>query len=324
MPLLELDADTAWSNVYSPRGISVWPGQADRIEPISHPQFDASFKIPAGSKIFTAGSCFARNIEQHLATYQFDVPSHRYFGDLHVINKYNPFSMLQEIRWGLGIDKPLTLEQRLIQVGDRGWIDMHVHHNMPAPKEEYQNWMRLSDLLYSEVRGCPYFIITLGLIEVWYDLEVGVYLNEPLNYERMYKEDEGLRRHFAKRFRFQVLSFDEAYRATYEMFALIKEHASSDCKAILTVSPVPLNATFTGKDVLTANMYSKSMLRTVAEEICHRFDFIDYFPSYESIVLSPRREVYENDGQHVKDHAVSFNVKRMVDAYLDSTTAPGA
>jgi hypothetical protein len=53
------------------------------------------------------------------------------------------------------------------------------------------------------------------------------------------------------------------------------------------------------------------------EEISRRFDFIDYFPSYESIVLSPRGKVYQDDGKHVQDHGVGFNVKRMVDAYLD-------
>jgi hypothetical protein len=85
---------------------------------------------------------------------------------------------------------------------------------------------------------------------------------------------------------------------------------------ILTVSPVPLAATFTGRDVLVANMYSKSVLRAVAEEIRARFDFVDYFPSYESVMLSPRATTWEEDGVHVADAAVAVNVRRMVEAYL--------
>jgi hypothetical protein len=170
--------------------------------------------------------------------------------------------------------------------------------------------------LFVEIKDCPYFIITLGLIEVWYDRECHCYLNEPLNFGKVYQENKSLQDYFADRFVFQVLNYKEIYDATYQIFALLKEQASPDCKAILTVSPVPLSGTFTGRDVLVANMYSKSVLRAVAEEIRARFDFIDYFPSYESVMLSPRPMTWDEDGVHVTDAAVGANVERMVKAYL--------
>jgi hypothetical protein len=54
-------------------------------------------------------------------------------------------------------------------------------------------------------------------------------------------------------------------------------------KFILTVSPVPLIATFEKEHVLTATTYSKSALRTAVTEIRKKYDFVEYFPSYEII-----------------------------------------
>jgi len=54
-------------------------------------------------------------------------------------------------------------------------------------------------------------------------------------------------------------------------------------KMILTVSPVPLIATYEDRHVLVSNTYSKSVLRVAAEEISKRNPMCDYFPSYEII-----------------------------------------
>ena len=45
--------------------------------------------------------------------------------------------------------------------------------------------------------------------------------------------------------------------------------------------------TFTDHDVITANMYSKSVLRTVAGGVAAANRNVDYFPSYESVMLTP-------------------------------------
>lgn len=52
---------------------------------------------------------------------------------------------------------------------------------------------------------------------------------------------------------------------------------------LLTVSPVPLIATYTDKHVLTATTYSKSVLRVAAAEAERKREFVEYFPSYEII-----------------------------------------
>ena len=63
-------------------------------------------------------------------------------------------------------------------------------------------------------------------------------------------------------------------------------------------------------------MYSKSCLRTAADIICAKHDFVDYFPSYESILYSDRSVAFAEDGIHVQEAAVAFNVDRMLMAYL--------
>lgn len=84
---------------------------------------------------------------------------------------------------------------------------------------------------------------------------------------------------------------------------------------IVTVSPVPLTATYRDADVMTANCYSKSVLRTAAEEITQTFDFVHYFPSFESITLSDRSVAYTDDEIHVSQDIVDLNIGRMVQAY---------
>jgi hypothetical protein len=57
-------------------------------------------------------------------------------------------------------------------------------------------------------------------------------------------------------------------------------------KIILTVSPVPLTATATNDHVLSATIYSKSVLR-VACELVTKQQSVRYFPAYE-IVTGPQ------------------------------------
>lgn len=63
-------------------------------------------------------------------------------------------------------------------------------------------------------------------------------------------------------------------------------------RILLTVSPVPLAATATQNHVLVATMYSKSVLRSVAQELSEDFDNVHYFPSYEIIISHPSRGMF--------------------------------
>lgn len=61
---------------------------------------------------------------------------------------------------------------------------------------------------------------------------------------------------------------------------------------ILTVSPVPLIATYEQRHVLQATTYSKSVLRTAADIVRQRYADVDYFPSFEIVSSTFTRGAY--------------------------------
>jgi hypothetical protein len=75
-------------------------------------------------------------------------------------------------------------------------------------------------------------------------------------------------------------------------FLAILRHVNSRAKVILTVSPVPLIATASGKHVLVATTYSKSVLRVACEEITAKEKKCCKFSSYEIITGSFNRGRY--------------------------------
>ncbi len=50
-----------------------------------------------------------------------------------------------------------------------------------------------------------------------------------------------------------------------DLVGLLDQVCPRDYRLILTISPVPLSATFTPSDVAVANSYSKSVLRAAVE-----------------------------------------------------------
>ena len=74
-------------------------------------------------------------------------------------------------------------------------------------------------------------------------------------------------------------------------------------KIILTVSPVPIQTTFTNEDCVIANEFSKSVLRVCAQRLSKHYRNVDYFPSYE-VVRTLGLTGYEDDNIHVKNSVV--------------------
>ncbi|SMO67881.1 GSCFA domain-containing protein [Paracoccus laeviglucosivorans] len=86
-------------------------------------------------------------------------------------------------------------------------------------------------------------------------------------------------------------------------------------KILLTVSPVPLGATFEARDCVISNSYSKATLRVVADMLTRDFDFVDYFPSYE-IVLSRGMGSYQPDLVHLRVPVVQRIMQFLVQSYV--------
>ncbi len=85
---------------------SRWPerGVKNRLEPECWPELTPRFDFAAGARVFTIGSCFARNVELHLASLGFDIPTRKFLnenrrdgraGGDEILNKYTPPSIIR-------------------------------------------------------------------------------------------------------------------------------------------------------------------------------------------------------------------------------------
>jgi hypothetical protein len=97
-----------------------------------------------------------------------------------------------------------------------------------------------------------------------------------------------------------------------------------DGQLLLTVSPVPLVATYERRHVLVSTVYSKSVLRAAAGEAEKRFPFVHYFPAYAIITAPGQSERYfADDLRQVTKEGVA-HVMRLFAPRFFGTEEPAA
>ncbi|HEY5412518.1 MAG TPA: GSCFA domain-containing protein [Caulobacteraceae bacterium] len=317
MPLIVLSGAEAIARTRDP--LSRWPRtaeqQAGRLSPLAQPGFSPSFRISKDDLIFTIGSCFARNIEKQLIIEGFNVAASRFEppadpgvrGDpATLLNRYVVHSIANELRWGLGHGKPFRQEYYL-RLREQ-WFDPHMHPAIRPGACELVQFRREAIGRYMSLAAeARVFVITLGLAEAWYDAENGLYLNGVV--------PDAIRKRQPDRFQFHVLDYGQVLDQLELVHRLIMGYGRPDAKMLLTVSPVALNTTFRGGDALVANTYSKAVQRAAVDAFIAAHPGVDYFPSYESVMLSDRARVWREDQAHPSDEIVRLNVLRMIEAY---------
>ncbi len=318
MPLLVLPAEEAIRRAEDPR--AQWPktpeAQARRLVPIAQPDFQPSFRIDKSQPIFTIGSCFARNIEKQLLLEGYNVamahfapppePDARADPDA-LLHRYLIHAIGNELSWALDPEAAFP-EAAYVELEPGGWFDLHLHQ-MAAPSPIALVKARrkaIGDYMGLAARA-RLVVITLGLAEAWFDLRTGHYINAV--------PPQRARQLFPRRFEFRLLDPEEVLAELERVLALLAARGHPDLRVLITVSPVAMNTTFTGGEVLVANTYMKSAQRAAVEAFVRRHDNVDYFPSYESVTLSDRRRAWRADGAHVSDELVRLNVLRMLEAY---------
>jgi GSCFA family len=94
-----------------------------------------------------------------------------------------------------------------------------------------------------------------------------------------------------------------------------------NAKIILTVSPVPLIATYENQHVLVSTTYSKAVLRAAAGEITKAYPHCDYFPSYEIITGNYNRgQYFEDDLRSIKQEGVDHVMRLFLLSYSNEDT----
>jgi hypothetical protein len=310
VPLHRIPADIAVANRKN-NFHSGWGDRSlpNRVEPIARPVFKASFSIAPRSKIFTVGSCFARNVEDELIRRGFELPTRLVqVEDSSVLNNYGAASIFNEFAWAFG-ERPFVPQDHIVEVAPGKFADLHMPPNRrPQPYADALARRESIMQAYRQAAECSVIVMTLGLVESWFDTRTGYYLNVGPRPSQIRAEPE--------RFELHVLSFEECHDFLERTIGIIRRHGRPDVRMLLTVSPVPLTNTHRDEDVIVANMYSKSVLRAVAETVVARHEFIAYYPSYESVMYSDRQRAWLDDMVHVRDEIVALNVGRMVEAYV--------
>lgn len=324
MPLISLDGREA-VRIRKSNDFATWGSRntENRVEPVANPAFDVPFQLTPGEKIFTIGSCFARNVEGELIRRGFRIPMRELFqqpafADLpfEIVNNFGTPSIYNEFAWAFG-EQQYDEQKNIVELGTDKYVDLHMVNSIrPAPLETVLKRRRgLIDAtrILAESRV---MIMTLGLVELWWDNEAESYLNTgPL--------PSVLNTH-PGRFALHVLNFEECYSYLRKALDIAFANAKNDLSVILTVSPVPMMATHRRTDVITANSYSKSVLRAVAEQLVAEDRQISYFPSFETVSLSNRNFAWTDDFVHVNKDMIALNVERMVNAFTGNQTNASA
>lgn len=270
------------------------------------------FPISRETRILTAGSCFAQHISRWLTANGYnwadtEPASEELTDDERRDGQYGVFSfrtgniytaalLRQWLEFALGI-RPPVLD---IAEEDGRHFDL-LRPAVPASGYKSGETAREAlDLTLGAIRKglkeADLFIFTLGLTEAWVHRDGHVYPMCPGTLRGTFDPEA---------VRFANQAYEDVRRDMAEAIRLART-VNPDLKFLLTVSPVPLTATASGDHVLSATIYSKSVLRAVAGDLCRELSGVDYFPSYELISAFPARgRFYEANLRNVTAEGVA-------------------
>lgn len=248
------------------------------------PVVAAPFRIAVSAPVATAGSCFAQHISRFLTE-----SGHRYLvtetegQDAGVFparfgNIYTPRQLLQTFDRAYAMFRPLDSAWRR---HDGAFVDPFRPRIAQEGFPTAQAVEAARPAHFAAVREmfetCEVLIFTLGLTEAWvsardgavFPLAPGVAGGEP---------GEG--------YAFKNLTVEEMV-ADLRAFLRKLRLVNPGVQTILTVSPVPLVATYEPRHVLVATTYSKAALRVAADVVAGSEPNVCYFPSFE-IITGPQ------------------------------------
>lgn len=306
-------------------GISV-PGAFD-------PVTGTSFTIAPEDAVVTAGSCFAQHVARFLAASGFNflvtekanpvidpriAESFNYglfparYGNL-----YTARQLLQLLQRAYGIYRPFC---EVWEGPEGGVVDPFRPQIQPGGFISSEELALDREVHFTAVRQAfeemDVFVFTLGLTESWQDVRDGA----------VYPLAPGVAggEYHPEIHRFHNFTVDETVADMQAAIDFIR-FRNPNVRMIVTVSPVPLNATAVDRHVFTSTAYSKAVLRVAAEQICESNEVCDYFPSYE-IITAPfvRSEYYAKDCREVRNEGVAHVMGTFLKHYANIREASEA
>lgn len=257
------------------------------------------FRIEPTAKIFTAGSCFAQHVGRALRANGFTVldaepaPSAvsdrtaQRFGyrmySARYGNIYTMRQMLQLVQEATGAFVPTV---PVWQTDDTFFDSQRPGvepDGLASPQDVMAHRVRHLALVRRAIEAADVFVFTLGLTESWLHRTGGdVYPMAPGTLAGNFDPEV---------YEFKNFTVDEVFRDFVRFRRRIRQ-IRPNARFVLSVSPVPLTATASGKHVQIASTYSKSVLRAAAGMAYDSFRDVDYVPAYEIITAPANHGVY--------------------------------
>lgn len=293
------------------------------------------FGVGPDDRVGTMGSCFAQHLSRHLArsglhyfvaeqapeamgdvdaqARQYGVFSARYG------NVYTVAQALQLFERAYGHFTPAELPWARGEVLVDPFRPLVEPDGFPDAGELEEDRARHLAATRSVFEESDVFVFTLGLTEAWRSRADGaVFATAPgVNGGEWDPE----------RYEFVNFGVDEVRGGLFALCESIRS-VNPDVRILLTVSPVPLIATYEDRHVLVSTTASKAVLRVAADEAHRRFDFVDYFPSFEliSAATTPRNH-YAADLREVEELGVAHVMRSFTRHYVEGlpwVAAPSA
>lgn len=254
--------------------------------------------ITKSTQITAFGSCFAANISNWLSERNF-----------RVLNKAEDATRAYVVTMGEGMVNSFVIRQQFEWAWENKVFGQALWHGYKAEEYGYDEEVRLeTKRIFDET---DVFILTFGLSEVWYDEPTG-----NVFWRTIPKDAYDPERH---KFRLSTVEENrENIRAIYDLIRRYKPEA----KVIVTLSPVPLIATFRDVSCITANSVSKATLRVAIDEVVR--DVQDegrmfYWPSYE-LVGDVFRSPYKADRRHVRPVVLNYIMRLFETAWCEDSS----
>ena len=252
--------------------------------------------LEASDSVVTMGSCFAEELRDHLsargfASGNFWIPS----------GLNNTFAILDFISWCVtGTDSGAGFRYDRFDDGEiRQWLP-------EGKRGRYEQ--RLAD--------AGAFVFTFGLSEVWQDRETGGVFWRGIP-EKIFDAD----RHV-----FRLTTVEENEQNIARIVELIRS-VNADAPIVMTLSPVPLMATFRGQSCITADAVSKSVLRVAIDLVeSRKLPNVWYWPSFEVVRWAGGHLPYPAYGipDRRARHVTRYLVAEIIDAFVEAFYTPAA
>ncbi len=279
-------------------------------------------KLRPGDAVFVMGSGFARELESDLLQRgrvvsstgpDLEAPEFRDkkgVSQRGVFDRTTPCSMLQEFRIGFGALPGWDIKASLLTSDGSKTVDLNYG---PAAGCDmgYQAVVlrrRTAQALAQRASEAKLIVLAPGSTEGWVHAPTGFHLNR---FDAAIERNPG-----AYLMRRQDSS--DALQSLDDIYQLIRSnHRTGDFQLAVAVSPVPLQATFSSKDVVIANMDAKAALRAAAAELVKRHHNVSYFPAFELVSYTATKQAWRADRLHLQPQMIEKLASLFVETYYE-------